>query len=1684
MKTQMKIKLTLLFAIMAGLSTVQAASVINNRIGAANIAPGEVKLQGRLDGGGAADVTIYYGPSDGGTNAGAWAEKIELKGVKNATEFAVTASKLIFGQTYFYRVCASNASGQGWAIASAPFTTLKPRVPATHADKLPVKAGLVCWFDAAVGVTADAKGVVQTWKDLSGNGHDASLVSGAPVLAQNQINSKPATQFRIAAGGCALTLEGPLVTEQQFVVLRSPHAKWNSDGCALGRRWKRASCYRLGQNSTQFWGDQYPKAVSKNGKKIHEPPFKMETITDFMILKIDVNDNDLSKNTYQIGRADAASCDMDIAEILAYQTPLSAADEDLVGGYLAAKYNITTSYSANPGMAPAATLINEKATLVSAASAVLHATLACPNSLYDLRVYWGIRDGGTDATLWENSAPLKTLTDAAPTKLSHTLAGLTPGATYYYTFRGTNAVDSLWAATPLTFRTGGTVTPSQAPKLAVTKGLACWFDAGAGVTADAKGAVQEWKDLSGSNHHAKTGGGAAPVLAANKLNAKPVVQFRKGWLGIDGTFFAKEHFIVIRSPAPRWTGASGLLGRLKKRGSSYNTFGNDAGFWTDVSPAAVAKNGTMLPGPLFDCSPITQFMILKIIVNNANETEAAYAIGNNDGIASGDFDVAEILGYQAILEPKEEALVGGYLAAKYGIDTAYPPLPPVKVDELQPSELAAVKYKSWKHSGAMFLLTTPEGADLPATAVEENFPVLVRLSKEGFTFSEAMAHGEDIRFATSAGVPLVYQIDQWDAAAGTALVWVRVPVIKGNARQELKMFWGNVAAKSESSGSAVFNRSNGYLSVWHMNEPVQDEAGTVASIDLGTTASTGLMGAARQFTGGKGIFCGDRITKYPFASSPHTTEAWVKADKMNMTVVEWGKLGGVTLRLLSTPSRVGVSNNKSHLQGTSLLPKSEWIQVVYTYDGQRDRIYVNGRFDMPEPTTSVIEVSTPVRMQIGNGFLGDMDEVRVSNEARSADWVKLQYENQKPLQTLVGPMIQSGNSLTASPKKVTVLEGKQAIVAVKAGGAQKIYWIVKKGAIETIVAVDCFSFTVGHRVSGDESFTLSVKAVYADGVKTLDIPVTIQEDIPEPVFTLRGPKTWNGRDAIEVVPEIKNLAAMKAKGVGDLHYVWDVTGGVVMKEVAADRLILKLSQYTGPITVKAVLSNGGAHTVATTSINVSEPKNDLWVERTPDKDEKPEAGQFYARDDKNEGTLYYNGTLTNAVDSVFLKLYADDKLIKTETQKITQRGAGVTAPTSVVGGQGYTPAGAYAFTLKLKAGLIKYKVEFGTKTGTIETVLQTVGNLVCGDAYLIDGQSNALALDTGEKSPNVTNEWIRTYGGPTGRGDSSDWVRDRFGNNTKESPSRRTNLWCSPAWRPYPGSEAALGWWGMDLAKKLLASQKIPICFIQAAVGGTRIDEHKRNEMNPVDLKTMYGHMLWRLKNARLTHGIRAVMWHQGCADQGLDGPDGGYGWETYQKYFVNMSVAWKQDMPNIRRYYIFQIWPNGCGQGSGHGDMLREIQRSLPRLYSKMDCMPTLGIKPPGPGHYPLAGWSVFAQRLQPLIERDFYGKVPTASITAPDLKRAYYSSPAKDAIVLEFNQPVIWKDVLVSDFYLDDIAGKVASGSVAGNVLTLKLKEPSTAKKIQYLKEMNWTQDRLLIGANGLEALTFCDVDIKNLE
>jgi len=963
---------------------------------------------------------------------------------------------------------------------------------------------------------------------------------------------------------------------------------------------------------------------------------------------------------------------------------------------------------------------------------------------------------------------------------------------------------------------------------------------------------------------------------------------------------------------------------------------------------------------------------------------------------------------------------------------------------------AASIYQSWKSSGSIYILTTPEGANLPATASESGFPLLVRLHKDSFDFTQAKSNGEDIRFSSSSGTPLPYQIEDWNAASGHATIWVRIPSIKGNDRQEIRVHWGKSDALSESSGAAVFNSSNGYVSVWHMNDPVQDVVETLTSKDVGTTSCAGVIGNARHFAGKQGIFCGDKIPNYPSGDAAHSSEAWIRAERANGTILGWGNEGGnrgskVRMQLRSPP-HIHIDSDFSDVDGKGKLQFSEWIHVVHTYSKNDGRIYLNGKLD--GAATPLLNIKSPARLWIGGwynnyDFIGDIDEVRISKVARSADWVKLQYENQKPMQTLAGSLVPQGNAFSVSKDKLEIMEGASATISAEAGGAQKVFWILKNKESETVLAVDRLAFTFeAGRVSADTTHTLQFRAVYPNEVKTRDISVSIRESIPEAEFTLKAPALWDGRETIEIVPQFSNMKQMTEKSADKFQYLWEVSDLAVIKEIVPGKLILKRAQNSGTLTVRLAVSNGGKPASASTIIQVKEPKKDEWIARVPGKEEKPEDDQFYARDDKDEGTLYYNGTLNEPADSVFLKVYADDQLLKTESCKLT-------------------PEKRFGFAIKLKPGLIKYKVEFGSKNGAAESVLRTVNNLVCGDAYIIQGQSNAVSTDWGKGDFPETNEWIRSYGSMGGDPKSSKW-----GN----------------AIRRGKGDRLTIGFWGFELAKRLVENQKVPICIINGAVGGTRVDQHQRNPENPEDLTSIYGRLLWRMNQAGLTHGVRGVFWHQGENDQGADGPTGGFGFETYRKFFIEMSAAWKQDYPNIQKYYIFQIWPKSCSMGvNGSDNRLREIQRTLPTAFSNMSIMSTLGIRPPGGCHYPPEGYAEIARLICPLVERDFYGKEPLASITPPNLTSARFSSEKKDEIILQFDQPVKWDNGSVREFSLDGEVGQIASGTVNKNVLTLKLNGTSAAKTITYLDSKAWSQDRLLLGENGIAALTFCEVPLK---
>jgi hypothetical protein len=104
-----------------------------------------------------------------------------------------------------------------------------------------------------------------------------------------------------------------------------------------------------------------------------------------------------------------------------------------------------------------------------------------------------------------------------------------------------------------------------------------------------------------------------------------------------------------------------------------------------------------------------------------------------------------------------------------------------------------------------------------------------------------------------------------------------------------------------------------------------------------------------------------------------------------------------------------------------------------------------------------------------------------------------------------------------------------------------------------------------------------------------------------------------------------------------------------------------------------------------------------------------------------------------------------------------------------------------------------------------------------------------------------------------------------------------------------------------------------------------------------------------------------------------------------------------------------------------------------------------------------------------------------PRTTCESPSLQRTYFRGGKRDEIVLEFDQPMQWNESLVGQFSIAGLSQQVQSGAVEGNRVILKLHQPADATTITYADSAYWNPEHLLLGVNGMAALTFCDVTIE---
>ena len=140
----------------------------------------------------------------------------------------------------------------------------------------------------------------------------------------------------------------------------------------------------------------------------------------------------------------------------------------------------------------------------------------------------------------------------------------------------------------------------------------------------------------------------------------------------------------------------------------------------------------------------------------------------------------------------------------------------------------AEDYSKWRCYRALQFDTTPAGANVSGDV--RDFPLAVALSAANFDFATAKPDGSDLRFTNDKDdPPLPHAIEHWDAAAKSALVWVRVPRVRGNRNdQAIFMHWQNPEAASVARPAEVFDTKDGFLGVWHLD----DEGGRRAARTL------------------------------------------------------------------------------------------------------------------------------------------------------------------------------------------------------------------------------------------------------------------------------------------------------------------------------------------------------------------------------------------------------------------------------------------------------------------------------------------------------------------------------------------------------------------------------------------------------------------------------------------------------------------------------------------------------------------------------------------------------------------------------------------------------------------------------------------------------------------------------------
>ncbi len=341
-------------------------------------------------------------------------------------------------------------------------------------------------------------------------------------------------------------------------------------------------------------------------------------------------------------------------------------------------------------------------------------------------------------------------------------------------------------------------------------------------------------------------------------------------------------------------------------------------------------------------------------------------------------------------------------------------------------------------------------AQVSGSSTLSNFPVLMSftiddLRSTGNGGGVENINGYDIRFTSANGSTILsHQLESYDPVTGAIEMWVRFPTLSATTDTEFYIYFGNSSISTDQSSTNVWDSN--YKMVLHLNGDFLDASGNGTNgVNTGTVSTTGQIGLARDFNSNN-----DRITVADNGVSPLDISG-------NITISLWTRIANlgngpdiITKGTYTNGYSVWVDgagrlqfqiNNDALTSPTGQLTNNVWSYITFTRASNGDRvIYTNGvpvASDNSQESFSISDDDLFISTTTFD-YLGDIDEVRISNSTRSSDWIATEYNNQSSPLTFIAQLnaepvlsniegsaiiFNSGSPATAITSALTVTDG-------------------------------------------------------------------------------------------------------------------------------------------------------------------------------------------------------------------------------------------------------------------------------------------------------------------------------------------------------------------------------------------------------------------------------------------------------------------------------------------------------------------------------------------------------------------------------------------------------------------------------------------------------------------------------------